>query len=317
MPCSALCLEADAVQHSTACTLKNDKTQSWKIVASFYLAAGLQLHCSSCTTKIWMLLLGIIQQKIRLRIWARSYLTSVWEKLVSLASCCLILLPLNSEMHTLSFNKFCLIYLPLSLLLLLWVSRAAKLSFRTQKSDLSLNTPSCSLPSFSHCPITTVCLTAFPFSFHFTGRVLTRKIIILSQTWLEGVWPAIILSVPKVWNYKYAFIYFTQRKYLSSPVTDDKAFHESFPCEFCLTMKSRLDNFWTSVGAHTSLGSLRYLGPGWKHFVLKKLYLKHCIPARDISPTRMASLPPCIAHKLTGSFYVQGEKIHCKKLVLW
>lgn len=183
--------------------------------------------------------------------------------------------------------------------------------------SLSLNTPSCSLPSFSHCPITAVCLTAFPFSFHFTGRVLTRKIIILSQTWLEGVWPAIILSVPKVWNYKYAFIYFTQRKYLSSPVTDDKAFHESFPCEFCLTMKSRLDNFWTSVRAHTSLGSLRYLGPGWKHFVLKKLYLKHCTPARDISPTRIASLPPCIAHKLTGSFYVQGEKIHCKKLVLW
>lgn len=166
MPCSALCLEADAVQHSTACTLKNDKTQSWKIVASFYLAAGLQLHCSSCTTKIWMLLLGIIQQKIRLRIWARSYLTSVWEKLVSLASCCLILLPLNSEMHTLSFNKFCLIYLPLSLLLLLWVSRAAKLSFRTQKSDLSLSIRHLvHFPAFHIAPLQRYAWQLFHFHF--------------------------------------------------------------------------------------------------------------------------------------------------------
>lgn len=154
---------------------KMTETQSWKTVASFYLAAGLQLHCSSYTTKIWKLLLGIIQQKIRPSIWVRSYLTSAWEKLVSLASWCLVSASSQFWRCIYLCNEFCLIYLPLSLLLLLWVPRAAKLNFRTQKLDVSLNTPSFALPSFSHFSITIACLTAFSFSFHFTGCVLREK----------------------------------------------------------------------------------------------------------------------------------------------
>lgn len=41
---------------------------------------------------------------------------------------------------------------------------------------------------------------------------------------------------------------------------------------------------------------LKYFGSESKYFVLEKLYLRHCTPARDILSTRMASVPPCDTH---------------------
>lgn len=105
------------------------------------------------------------KQRINLRIWVRSCPIFRGEKPVSLDACCKSLL-LISEMHKLLFDKFYLIYFLPPFLLLFRVQCAAKLDFRTQKLDVSLNMPSFSLPSFSSYTITIACLTAFSYSFY-------------------------------------------------------------------------------------------------------------------------------------------------------
>lgn len=120
MPCSAVCLEADAVQHSTACTLKNDRNTVLK-------------NCSLLLLGCWITAALLIIHNQDMEAAFRNNTTEnqteyLSEKLpyfcmrkagfpsfMMLSLCLLSVL----EMHILSCNEFCLIYLSLSLLLLL------------------------------------------------------------------------------------------------------------------------------------------------------------------------------------------------------